>query len=235
MVTRNIIIFGEPSTDSRFLLKLLGISVTWNPNVLPPFRIFEAQVHSIITARNEYKVYNTTGLHSDVSDLSPREALGNLYRLTRAFDGGVHLLIYLVGNKHSVKNVKIFYDYLCSQDVPIILVTSNHRPPLPSLRESENLPHFQEILTLNGTNPEMDRDNLQDAISIHTKRDSKNLLHIDRFEMTAIKVWKLLERTPGWSISKWRDALKATLTDDAFFSEQDAVAKCRSITDYIKR
>ena len=233
MVLRNIVIFGDPSVDRRFILKLLGISVTWNPDVLPLLMIFETQIHSVTIGRNKYKLYNTAGLHSDVSSLEPREVLGSLYRFTRTFDGGIHLLVYVVDDKYPANNVEIFYDFLCRQDVPIILVTSNPHPP--SRSEVNNLLHFKNILILNGDNLENDRDRLREAISTHIKRDPKEILPKDRFENTTVNSWKLLERAAGWSIPQYRDAIKSTLIDEAFFSEQDAAVSSQCIVDYIKK
>ena len=232
MVSRNVIIFGDPSIHRRFLLKLLGIS--WNINVLPPVTIFETSTHLINTNKNQYVLYNTAGLHSDVSNLEPRQLLSNLYRFTRAIDGGINLLIYVVDNKHSVNNIRLFHDFFCRRDAPIILVTSNFRPP--SRSESDNyLPRFEAVLTLTGADPGSDKHNIQEAMDINMKRDAKDILPMDRFEMTAIQSWKLLERAAGWSIPKWRDALKATLVEAAFFSEQDASAKYQDIVNYIKK
>ena len=234
MVTRNIIIFGDPLIDRRFLLKLLGISVTRNPNVLPLLTVFETQTHLINTRLYQYVLYNTAGLYSDSSNLEPRQLLSNLYRFTRAIDSGINLLIYVVDNKHSIDNIRLFHDFFCRRDAPIILVTSNSCPP--SLSESDKyLPRFGAVLTLTGANPERDKYIIGEAISANIKRDPKDIHPMDRFEITAIQSWKLLERTAGLSIPKWRDALKATLMDQAFFSEQDASAKCQDIVDFIKK
>ena len=235
MVFRNIVIFGDPSVDRRFIFKPLGIrSVTWNANIIPLLMIFETQIYSVTTSRNKYKVYDTAGLHSDVSSLEPRQVLGSLYRFISAFDGGIHLLVYAVDDKYSVNDVKIFYDFLCRRNVPIILVTSN--PHLPSMSRSvNNLPHFKDILILKGDNPENDRDRLQEALSTHIKRDPKEILPMNRFEMTIVKSWKLLERAAGWTIPQYRDAIMATLIDEAFFSEQGAAVRSQYMADYIKK
>src|SRR5882757_5942236 len=157
MVTRNVIIFGEQSIDRRLVLKLLGISVNRKSNLHSPVGIFETQIHSAITtSQSQYMFYDTVGLVSDRLTLEPREALGNLYRFTRALVGGINLLIYVAGDRHSVNNVKLFHEYLYKQDVPIILVTTNLHPPSWSRLELENLPHFEVVLTL--TNPESEND-----------------------------------------------------------------------------
>ena len=231
MVTRNIIIFGEPSIDRRFLLKML---VTCDSNVLQPVRIFEAHVHSTFsTSKNQYRFYDTAGLDSDVSKLEPREALGNLYRFIRVFDGGINLLIYVVDDRHSVDNIKLFYDFLCRRDVPIILVTSNAHPPSASHSELD-LPQFKHILTLNDPKRE-DEASLREAISEHIERDPKSIPLIERFEVTARGFWKLLERAAGWSISDYHDALKASLMDHETFSDRDVDAICESIVQSMKK
>jgi hypothetical protein len=98
--------------------------------------------------------------------------------------------------------------------------------------ESENLPHFEVVLTL--TNPESEND-LRRAISMHIKRDTKNTPPIDRFAMTAKRFLEFMESSAGWSISDCRNAFKATLMEDAFFSDRDAEVRCESILGNIKR
>ena len=234
MATRNIIIFGDPSIDRRFLLKLLGISVTRHFTVCPPCNVFETQTHSVTIGKHECKLYNTAGFQSDVSRLEPRKTMGNLYRFIRAFESSINLLIYVVHDQHSVNNIKMFYDSFCRRDVPIILVTSNSNPPSTFHLKPDDLPHFKAVLTLYD-DPESDRASLREAIVAHIKGYHKDISPLVRFEITAIKCWELSERAAGWSIPKWRSALKATLMEDVFFSEQDAAAKSQVIVDQIKK
>ena len=233
MVPRNILIFGDPSTDRRFVLRLLGVSIARSDHfsVLPPAKIFETQTHVPTNTRNKYKLYNTAGLESEVSKLEPREVLGRLYHFIRAFDGGINLLIYVVNDKPLPNNMKLFHEFLCRQDVPIILITDTPRPSRPS-----RYPPFKVVLPMDSANPsEIDRANLQEAISLHLKRYPKEVLPISRFEETTIQSWNLLERAAGWSISEYQDAFRATLMEDAFFSEEDAAAKCQDIVVHIKK
>jgi hypothetical protein len=228
MVLRNIIIFGDPAVDRHSVLELAGASI--DP-FRPPPEIFETERYSVTISDQEYALYNTAGLPSSGagrSSLRAREVLGNLYRFIRSFDGGINLLIYVVDmDKPTTSNFKLFYDYLCQHDTPIILVQTTHQPP-----ESD---WFRLVLTLDGAEPESDRVNLQKAIARYLKKNPKSIHPTERFEVTARGSWKLLEKKANWSLADCRDALKFTFEKHGFFSERDADAKCESIVESIKK
>ena len=230
MVLRNILIFGDPVIDRRFVLERAGIS--FDPNAPLP-RIFETQRHFVTISNQEYALYYTAGLPSSTaarSSLQAREVLGNLYRLIRAFDGGINLLIYVVrANKPSPSTFRLFYDFLCREDAPIILVQATDSPTNPVLS------WFKLALTLDGTDPENDKINLHKAIAKCLKKDPKVIPPIERFEQTARESWKLWEKIANWSLADCRDALKYTLKNHGYFSEKDAEAKCESIVESIKK
>lgn len=225
MVIRNIITFGDPAIDRNFVLELAGASP--DHHSLPP-KIFETHRHSVTISEHQYALYNTAGLSgSGSSSLQAREFLGNLYRFIRAFDGGINLLIYVVHtDKPSSSNFRLFYEYLCQQDAPIILVQTTHMP--------SDLSSFSLVLTLDGVNPESDKVNLRKAITKHAKKHPKVIPPIERFELTASESWKLLEKIAEWSLTDYRDALKFTFERYGFFSENDAHAKCESIVESLK-
>jgi hypothetical protein len=226
MVPRNIIIFGDPAIDRRFVLELAGASL--DPFGLSP-RIFETQRHSVTISDQEYALYNTAGLPSTgSSSLQAREVLGNLYRFIRAFDGGINLLIYVVRtDQPTTSNFRLFFDYLCQQDAPIILVQTTHPP-------SEFM-WFRLVLVLDGADPESDKVNLHKAIAKHLKKNPRFISPMERFETTARGSWKLLESKASWSLADCRDALRFTFEKHGFFSEKDASARCESIVESIKK
>lgn len=224
---RNIVIFGDPGSDRRFVLRLAGVPL--DPHGLPP-KIFEIQRHSVTISDQEYSLYHTAGLPGSYSRrlaLQAREVLGNLYRLIRAIDGEINLLIYVVRNTPSTSSFRLFHDFLCQQDVPIILVQTT---PPPS-----ELSWFRLVLTLDGTNPEREKLNLQRAIARHLNKNPKFIPPLERFEQTARDSWKLWEKITNWSLADCRDALKFTFENYGFFSEKDAETRCESIVEGIKQ
>ena len=89
--------------------------------------------------------------------------------------GVVHLLIYVVrADKSTSSNFRFFYDSLCQQDTPIILVQTTHTP--------SELSWFNLVPTLDGADPESDKVNLHKAITKHLNRNPKSIPHIERFE-----------------------------------------------------
>ena len=228
MVLRNIIIFGDPAVDRRFVLERAGVS--FDPNAPLP-RIFETQRHFVTIANQEYALYYTAGLPGvGISLLKAREVLGNLFCLIRALDGGINLLIYIVHKEEpSAITYSLFHEHLCQRDAPIILVQTTDSPTNPILS------WFKLALTLDGTDPESDKVNLHNAIAKCLKKIPKTILATDRFEQTARGAWKLLEKITGWSLADCRDALKFTFKNYGYFSEKDAEAKCESIVESIKK
>lgn len=229
MVPRNIIIFGAPTIDRRFVLKLAGVPDANSPS---PAKIFQTQRHSSVISKQQCTLYDTAGLNdSDVLSLEAREALGNLYRFTHALSGGINLLIYVVHDQPSPNNLKLFRDYLCRQDAPLILITTNlnHLSSKP-----DGVSHVLG-LPLDGTDAESDKVLLQKSITRHLKKNPEVIQPMDRFERTAKESWKLLEKAARWTLAESRNALRDTFMEDAFFSEEYAKKKCGDIVEYIKK
>jgi hypothetical protein len=231
MVCPNIIIFGDPAMDRGFVVSLLT-RASPHPFGLSP-RVFQTQSYSVTISNQQYWLYNTAGIPSSGtarSSLQAREVLGDLYRFIHAIagDGGINLLIYVVRtDKPTSSNFKLFYDYLCQQDTPIILVQTTHTP--------SKLSWFKLVLTLDGANRESDKVNLHTAIDKHVKKTPKSMPLMERFESTARGCWKLLEKEASWSVADCRDALKFNFKNYGLFSEKDADRRCESIIKGFQR
>jgi hypothetical protein len=138
---------------------------------------FSAVYYALCNSFNRYWLCHTAGIPSSRmarSSLQVPDILENLYSFIEMF-GVVHLLIYVVHmDKPTSSNFRFFYDYLCQQDTPIILVQTTHAP--------SELSWFNLILTLDGTDLASDKVNLQKAITKHLNRNPKFVPLIKRFE-----------------------------------------------------
>ena len=202
MDDRDIIIFGDPAIDTRFVVELAGPSDT-EPFV--PFRsVFETNTYYATISDQRCWLHHTAGISSSHAGRSSLQALDvskNLYSFIRRFQNGVHLLIYVVRtDKPTSNNFRLFYDYLCQQDIPIILVQTTHTP--------SELSWFNFVLTLDGADPKSDKINLHKAITGHFNSNCNSIPPIERFESTARGCWKLLEKEASWSLADFGDALK---------------------------
>jgi hypothetical protein len=136
----------------------------------------------------------------------------------------VHLLIYVVRtDKPTSNNFRLFYDYLCQQDVPIILVQTTHTP--------SDVSWFDFVLTLDGVNPESDKVNLHNAITKHLKRNPRVVSCPQRFESAARGCWKLLAKEASWSLTDFRDALKFNYKKLGCFTEDGLDTICERIIE----
>ena len=215
---RNIIIFGDPAIDTRFVVELAG------PSWLKPFdpfrSVFKANTYHIDISGQRYWLHHTAGLPSSRtarSSLQALDVLRNLHHFIHTFDGGVHLLIYVVrADKPTSSNFKLFYDYFCQQDTPIILVQTTHTP--------SELSWFNLVLTLDIADPESDKVNLHKAITKHLDRNPKSIPLMERFEPAARGCWRLLEKEAGWSCADFGDALKVI-----FKQHHDGDRRCQRI------
>ena len=219
----NIIIFGDPAIDTRFVVKLAGAS--WL-KPFDPFRsVFETNVYRV----PQYQLIHTAGIPSsrtDRSTLSVPNVLENLYSFISQFNV-VHLLIYVVRtDKPTSNNFRFFYDYLCRQDAPIILVKTTHTPP--------EFSWFNLVLTLNGADPENDKVNLHRAITKHLDRDPKQIFRIYRFESAARGCWKLLAKKASWSLVDFRDAFNFNYKKEGWLEEEELDAKSEMIIEHIQ-
>src|ERR1700678_4497477 len=145
MVPYNVIIFSPAMIDRSFVLELAGVPYA-NGSASASLRTFKTQKHSVTISNNQYTLYDTAGLtDSDASSkaLKPLEAFRSLYQFICALDGGVNLLIYVVDDRPSLNNFKLFHDYICQGDSPIIVVTTDpDHPAVPrSLPDGAKFTH----------------------------------------------------------------------------------------------
>ena len=192
--------------------------------------VFDTIKH--LTAPYRCIVYETVGLtESTKVVVEPLKALGNLHRFTSALSGEVDLLVYVVPSQPSRKNYLLFYEYLCQEATPIILVRTDPGPdPAPVERDYQ----FEQILDL-GPDTTTLKIALRDAIKRQSTSRARAIASLDRFEQTAMKSWNLLEKEARWDLRVCRDALMETLVTHGLFSQESALAKRNEITDYIEK
>jgi hypothetical protein len=226
MLFEHIIVFGDPAIDTRFVVELAGASYLY-PFRYPFRSVFEKDSHLVTIDDQQYCLYHTAGIPSSRtgrSSLPVPNVLENLFSFINIFVK-VHLLIYVVRtDKPTHDNFRFFYDYLCQQDAPIILVQTTHTP--------SELLWFDLVLTLDGADPEGDRVNLHKAITKHLNRNPKFISYTDRFESAARGCWKLLAKAASWSLVDFRDALKLNSKKDRWLTEKDVDAICERIIEH---
>jgi hypothetical protein len=227
MVPGNILVFGDPAIDTGFVVKLAGASYVYP---FDPFRsVFETISYDVTVDDQQYSLHHTAGIPSSRtgrSFLPVPNVLENLYSFIPLL-GSINLLIYVVRtDKPTSNNFRFFYDYLCQQDTPIILVQTTHTP--------SELSWFDLVLTLDGADPESDKVNLHKAITKHLNRNSKFMFRIKRFESAARGCWKLLGKEASWSLADFRDALKFTFKTHELFSEKVVDTRCERIIEHFQ-
>jgi hypothetical protein len=219
MAYQRIIVFGDLAIDTGFIIELAGASRCVSPFRYPFRSVFERNIHLVTISNQQYYLHHTAGIPSSRtgrSSLQAHDVLRNLYSFISLFVE-VHLLIYVVGtDKPTSNNFRFFYDYLCQQDAPIILVQTTHTP--------SQLSWFDLVLTLDGADPESDKVNLHKAITKHHNRNPKCISYTDRFESAARGCWKLLGKEASWSLADFGDSLKVI-----FQNSEDA--RCKRITE----
>jgi hypothetical protein len=220
-------VFGDPAIDTTFIFELLG-----EPDVYPLCDVFETYYHDdIVIDDEEYWLYQTVGIPSSRtarSSLQAPEVLKNLYSIVPQLRS-INLLIYVVcADKPTSDNFRFFYDYLCQQDAPIILVQTTHTP--------SELSWFDLVLTLDGADPESDKVNLHKAITKHLNRNPKSISHTDRFKSATRGCWKLLGKAANWSLADFCDALKLAYKNDQWLTviATDADSICERIIEYVQ-
>jgi hypothetical protein len=222
MAHRSIIFFSDPAIDTRFVVKLAGAS---DLEPFHPFHsVFKTNLYSATISDQQYWLYHVTGIPSSgTGTLQAPDVLANLHFLTHLLDA-INLLIYVVRtDKPSSNNCRLFHDYLCQQDAPIILVQTTHTP--------SELSWFDLVLTLDGADPGTDKVNLHKAITKHLNRNPKFIPQIERFESAARGCWKLLRKEASWSPVDFRDALWLTYKDE-WLTEKDMDAICERIIEH---
>ena len=227
MIDPDIIVFGDPAIDTRFVLELVGASHLYRSD--PLRSVFKRYFCRVTINDQRCWLHHTTGIPSsrtDRSSLQAPEVLENIYSFIDLLIE-VPLLIYVVRtDKPTSNNFRFFYDYVCQQDAPIILVQTTHTP--------SELSWFDLVLTLDGADPESDKVNLHKAITKHLNRNPKSIARLERFESAARGCWKLLGKEASWSLADFRDALKLNYKKDQWLTEKDVNARCQRIIKHFQ-
>ena len=227
MIDPDIIVFSDPAIDTHFVLELVGASRLYQSD--PLRSVFKRSFCRVTISDRRCWLYHTAGIpssHIDRSSLQAPSLLENLYHFIEPFVK-VHLLIYVVRtDKPTSSNFRFFYDYVCQQNAPIILVQTTHTP--------SELSWFDLVLTLDGADPESDKVNLHKAITKYLNRNPKFISNADRFESAARGCWKLLAKEASWSLADFRDALKLNYKKDRWLTEKDVDARCQRIIKHFQ-
>jgi hypothetical protein len=228
MSSQNIIVFSDAAIDIRFIAKLFGASIPYINSSSPFHSVFEPRFCRVAIDGRDYFIHHIAGIPSSRmgrSSLQAPEVLKNLHCLTRSFNQ-VHLLIYVVRtDKPTSNNFRFFYDYLCYQNPPFILVQTTHTPLEVSW--------FDLVLTLDGADPESDKVNLHKVITKNFNRSITFVRCSMRFEAAARGCWKLLGKEASWSLADFRDALKLDYQGVQWLTEKDANAICKGFIEQV--
>ncbi|KAG2137385.1 uncharacterized protein EDB93DRAFT_763109 [Suillus bovinus] len=129
---KNIVLFGEMWADKSSLVNLMAgkeVSVAF-PDMQP--RTMHWEDYTITFGDETYKVFDTIGLQEPQLGIEEYlESVDGAYRLIKELDrqGGIDLLLFCIRpcrvNATLYSNYKLFHDYLCEGNVPIVLVITH--------------------------------------------------------------------------------------------------------------
>ncbi|KAG2145198.1 hypothetical protein DEU56DRAFT_789356 [Suillus clintonianus] len=129
---KNIVLFGETEADKSSLVNLLaGKEVAV---VSPDLQrcTMHWKDYNIDFGDETYKVFDTIGLEEpQLAIREYLESVDSVYRLIKELDrqGGIDLLVFCIRpcriNATLYSNYKLFHDYLCKGNVPIVLVITH--------------------------------------------------------------------------------------------------------------
>ncbi|KAG1841804.1 P-loop containing nucleoside triphosphate hydrolase protein [Suillus subalutaceus] len=129
---KNIILFGETGADKSSLVNLMAgreVSVA-SPDLQRCTMDWEDYI--IDFGDETYKVFDTIGVEEPQLGIREYlESVDSAYRLIKELDrqGGVDLLLFCIRpcriNATLYSNYKLFHDYLCEGNVPIVLVITH--------------------------------------------------------------------------------------------------------------
>ncbi|KAJ3809847.1 hypothetical protein F5876DRAFT_43056 [Lentinula aff. lateritia] len=99
---------------------------------------FENKSYSVTIERQEYCLYDTTGLdEGTVGTVVSKDALVKLYHLLHDLQGGISLLVYCMRGPRITetleRNYNIFYDGFCRKAVPIVIVVTGLEDQEPTM------------------------------------------------------------------------------------------------------
>ena len=216
----NVIVFGAPDIDRCSFIQLAGVET--DSESVPRPVVFETRKYTVDISQQHYTLYDTTGLSDSDQPVDAQKALSMLHRFTRLLDGPINLLVYVVHDKPAENNYRLFCEYLCGGEVPVILFQKDPtatRPIDPPFKLAKVFRH---------------NDRWDTIYSICNKK-AKPTPPMELFMKTTIASWLLLEKAAGWTLPVCRDAFKRTLIKDGSFTEAEAERACQNVTELIKK
>jgi len=126
----NVIIFGESGVGKSSVVNLIFNKKIAKISNSAIGCTFETTLYKGVNDNVNYNIYDTAGLsESEVGTVKPDEAVGNLIKLIRSLDKGVHLLIMVMKqgriNNTIYNNYKIFYEGIFDCKIPLLLVVTH--------------------------------------------------------------------------------------------------------------
>ncbi|CAF1454698.1 unnamed protein product [Rotaria sordida] len=126
----NVVIFGESGVGKSSIINMLFNKDIADTSDAAIGCTFETKLYKGSRDGYSFNIYDTAGLNeSDRGRVKPDQAVGNLMKLVRHLEEGIHLLIMCMKkgrvNSAIANNYQLFYDGIFGKNVPIILVVTH--------------------------------------------------------------------------------------------------------------
>lgn len=126
----NVVIFGESGVGKSSIINMLFDKDIADTSDAAIGCTFETKLYKGTRDGYSFNIYDTAGLNeSDKGRVKPDQAVGNLMKLVRHLEEGIHLLIMCMKkgriNNAIANNYQLFYDGIFGKNVPILLVVTH--------------------------------------------------------------------------------------------------------------
>src|ERR1700691_3918235 len=126
----DVVVFGEAGVGKSSVINMLARRLVAQPSSGAKGCTFQCQKHPVDIDKipKSVNLWETSGLNGEEGESAAKQAIINLLELIRSWENGISLLVYCVRGprvkESTVHNYQIFYQALCQEKVPIVLVVT---------------------------------------------------------------------------------------------------------------
>ncbi|KAF7979189.1 hypothetical protein HWV62_43110 [Athelia sp. TMB] len=124
----NVVVFGETGVGKSSVINMIaGRNVAKVANTARGCT-FASTSYDVNIGASKFRLWDTAGMdESERGSVTAKDAIIGLYKLMDSLEGGIGLLVYCVRGRireTTVKNYRLFYQGICMQEVPIVVIAN---------------------------------------------------------------------------------------------------------------
>ncbi|KAF7978163.1 hypothetical protein HWV62_1346 [Athelia sp. TMB] len=122
----NVVVFGETGVGKSSVINMIaGRNIAKVSNTARGCT-FQSTSYDVSIGGSRFRLWDTAGMNeNEKGSVAAKDAIISLYKLMDSLEAGIGLLVYCIRGRikeTTVQNYRLFYEGICLQEVPIVLV-----------------------------------------------------------------------------------------------------------------